>query len=224
MAEVFISGGTGYLGGELIPALLSRGHQVRSISRPGSESKLPLGCGPVTANALDASSFAAAIAPADTFIHLTGTPKPAPWKERQFRAVDLPSLRASADAVTRAATIRHFIYVSVAHPAPIMRAYIAVRREAEEYLEQAGLVRTILRPWYVLGPGHWWPYALKPFYALASRSEKHREAAARLGLVTLGQMTATLVHAVENPPTRYRLIEVPEIRSSLDPAAALRKS
>ena len=23
---------------------------------------------------------------------------------------------------------------------------------------------TILRPWYVLGPGHRWPYALKPMY------------------------------------------------------------
>ncbi len=223
MAHVFISGGTGYLGRRLIPALLSRGHQVRSIARAGSQSKLPFGCGAVTANALDAASFAASIGPSDTFIHLTGAPKPAPWKERQFRAVDLASLRASAAAVKQAGTIRHFIYVSVAHPAPVMRAYIAVRREAEEYLAQAGLVRTILRPWYVLGPGHWWPHALQPFYALASRSEKYREAAARLGLVTLAEMTAALVQAVENPPARYRVIEVPEIRSrarELSPVAA----
>ena len=224
MADVFISGGTGYLGSQLIPALLLRGHQVRSIARPGSESKLPPGCGAVLANALDAASFATDIAPSDTFIHLTGTPKPAPWKERQFRAVDLASLRASAGAVKGAGTIRHFIYVSVAHPAPIMRAYIAVRREAEESLAKDALIRTILRPWYVLGPGHWWPYALQPFYALASRWEKHRDAAARLGLVTLAQMTAALVQAVENPPGRYRVIEAPEIRSILDPAGALRQS
>ena len=63
MADVFISGGTGYLGSQLIPALLSRGHQVRSIARPGSESKLPPGCGAVLANALDAASFATDIAP-----------------------------------------------------------------------------------------------------------------------------------------------------------------
>jgi hypothetical protein len=159
------------------------------------------------ADALDSASFADAIAPADTFLHLTGTPKPAPWKERQFRAVDLVSLKASVDATVRSSSIRHFIYVSVAHPAPVMRAYLAVREECEEYLARHIAIRTVLRPWYVLGPGHWWPYALKPFYALAPR-----EAAERLGLVTLEQMTAALVYAVENPSEGCRLVDVPAIR------------
>ncbi len=205
MADVFISGGTGYLGRQLIPSLLERGHEVRSIFR--RVGRLPPGCRAVEADALDSSSFADVIAPADTFIHLTGTPKPAPWNERQFRAVDLVSLKASVDAAVRSGSIRHFIYVSVAHPAPVMRAYIAVRRECEEYLAQRVAVRTVLRPWYVLGPGHWWPYALKPFYALAPR-----EAAERLGLVTLAQMTAALVEAVENPPEDSRIVAVPAIR------------
>lgn len=95
MAEIFISGGTGYLGRELIPHLLARGDGVRSIVRPGSERKLPGGCLAISGDALDAATFSRSIAPADTFIHLTGTPKPAPWKERQFRAVDLVSLKAS---------------------------------------------------------------------------------------------------------------------------------
>jgi len=207
MADVFISGGTGYLGKKLIPQLLERGHGVRSILRPGSESRLPQGCRAAMADALDSASFADSIAPADTIIHLTGTPKPAPWKERQFRAVDLVSLKASVDAAVRSGSIRHFIYVSVAHPAPVMRAYIAVRVECEEYLARHVAIRTVLRPWYVLGPGHWWPYALKPFYALAPR-----EAAERLGLVTLERMTAALVHAVENPSEGCRLVDVPAIR------------
>ncbi len=218
MADVFISGGTGYLGRQLIPELLARGHAVRSIVRRGSEGKLPAGCRAAPADALGAATFSGAIAPADTFIHLTGTPKPAPWKERQFRAVDKVSLEASVDAAVRAGTIRHFIYVSVAHPAPIMRSYIAVRRECEEYIAQRMAVRTILRPWYVLGPGHWWPYALKPFYALAARSAAHRESAGRLGLVTLREMTAALVQAVENPPGQLRIVDVPGIRAA---AAAL---
>ena len=214
MADVFVSGGTGYLGRSLIPELLARGHRVRSIVREGSESKLPRGCGPAVGNALDAATFARDVPPSDTFIHLTGTPKPAPWKEKQFRAVDLVSLRASVDAAARSGSIRHFIYVSVAHPAPIMRSYIAVRQEAEEYLGRFMPSRTILRPWYVLGPGHWWPYALTPFYALAARMETHREAAARLGLVSLAEMTAALVQAVENPPPGCRVADVPAIRAA----------
>ena len=61
----------------------------------------------------------------------------------------------------------HFVYVSVAQPAPIMHAYIAVRQEGESAIGRAGLTATILRPWYVLGPEHWWPVALMPLYAAA---------------------------------------------------------
>lgn len=60
-----------------------------------------------------------------------------------------------------------FVHLTgVAHPAPVMRAYIEVRQECERFLEDLKLTRTILRPWYVLGPGHRWPIALKPVYAL----------------------------------------------------------
>lgn len=38
-----------------------------------------------------------------------------------------------------------------------------------------------------------------------------REGARRLGLVTLAQMTRTLVHVAENPASGSRIIEVPEI-------------
>jgi len=58
------------------------------------------------------------------------------------------------------------MYVSVAHPAPVMNAYIEPRMEVEAAIRAAGLNATILRPWYVLGPRHRWPYVLLPFYAL----------------------------------------------------------
>src|SRR5688572_15178728 len=115
MAHVFVSGGTGYLGQAVIRQLLERGHNVLSLVRPGSQGKLPPGTRTVAGDALEAASFAGSIAPADTFIHLVGAPKPAPWKGAQFRAIDQVSLNASVAAAV-AAGIRHFIYVSVAHP------------------------------------------------------------------------------------------------------------
>ena len=48
----------------------------------------------------------------------------------------------------------------------MMKAYIAARTEGEALVRATGIPATILRPWYVLGPGHWWPYALLPFYKL----------------------------------------------------------
>ena len=102
-------------------------------------------------DALRPETFASAIAPADTLVHLVGTPRPSPVKGAEFRAVDLPSVHAAVEAALLAG-VRHFVYVSVAHPAPIMRDYIAVRREGERLIRESGIPATILRPWYVLGP------------------------------------------------------------------------
>ena len=211
--QLFVTGGTGYIGGALLPALVARGHAVRALVRPGSESKLPPGCTAVSGNALDAATFAGKVAPADTFVHLVGVSHPSPWKAAQFRAVDLASALATVAAVKQAA-VGHLVYLSVAQPAPVMRAYIAVRAECEAAIRAAGLTATCVRPWYVLGPGHRWAYTLRPFYALLERLPATRATARRLGLVTLPQMVAALVRAIENPPSSgtVRLLEVEEIR------------
>jgi len=208
---VFITGGTGYMGQRLIPALLEHGYRVRALVRPGSEKKLPAGCTPISGDALDGASYADQIAPADTFVQLVGVAHPSPAKAAQFRSIDLPS-GLGAVAAAKAAGIRHFVYLSVAHPAPAMHAYIAVRSECEAAIEAAGLNATILRPWYVLGPGHWWPYFLVPMYKIAELLPKTREGAQRLGLVTLEQMTNALRFAVGHPVEGRRVISVPEIR------------
>jgi len=210
---IFVTGGTGYMGKRLIPRLRERGHEVRALVRPGSEGKLPPGCTPIVGDALDGASYASQIPPADTFIQLVGTPHPSPAKAAEFRRVDLPS-GLGAIAAARTAGIRHFAYLSVAHPAPMMHAYIAVRAECEAALESSGLNATILRPWYVLGPGHWWPYVLLPMYKLAECLPQTRDGARRLGLVTLEQMINALTVAAENPASGMRVMTVPDIRAA----------
>jgi uncharacterized protein YbjT (DUF2867 family) len=209
--NVFIAGGTGYIGRHLTPRLLARGHQVRLLVRPGSEMKAPARCDVVVGDPFDASTFAMGVGPADTLVQLVGVPHPSPSKARQFIDIDLRSAIASMEAATRAG-VRHFVYVSVAQPAPVMKAYQAAREEAERALVSSGLPHTIVRPWYVLGPGHRWPYFLIPMYWVLERLTSTRDSARRLGLVTLPQMIATLVDAVESPPAQSRLVEVPEIR------------
>lgn len=212
MNAVFVTGGTGYVGRPLIEALLERGHTVHALARPTSAGKLPAGARAVIGNALDAATFAASIPPAATFVHLIGTPHPSPSKAEEFRRVDLASIHAAV-AAARQAAVEHFVYISVAHPAPVMRAYIAVRQEGEALIRSSGTRATILRPWYILGPGHRWPYALLPLYAILRAIPETREGAQRLGLVTRGAMIATLVKAIEAPPTdRVRVLGVPDIR------------
>jgi uncharacterized protein YbjT (DUF2867 family) len=218
--RVFISGGTGYIGQALVRELLDRGHAVRVLARPASAGKVDPRAEAVPGDALRAESFAARVAPSDTFVHLTGVAHPAPWKEREFRAIDLASLRASAEAA-KSAGVAHFVYVSVAQPAPVMKAYIRVRSECEAILARHGLPRTILRPWYVLGPGRSWPAVMKPIYALFEALPGTRERALRLGLVTREQMTRALLWAVEHPVADVRIVDVAAIRDlGADPPAA----
>jgi uncharacterized protein YbjT (DUF2867 family) len=209
--HVFAAGATGYLGRAVVPLLLERGHTVRALVRPGSEKRVPPGCATVVGDPLDLASFAARVAPADTFLQMVGVPHPSPAKAPLFRSVDLASAKASARAAA-SANVAHFVFVSVAQPAPAMRAYWEARQEAEEFLAELRLDRTVFRPWYVLGPGHRWPYALLPFYWMAERFPPTREGARRLGLVTLAQMAAALVRAVESPVSGVHVVEVPEIR------------
>lgn len=209
--NVFIAGGTGYLGRPLISRLLERGHTVRALVRPGSERKLPPGCVAVPGDALDATTYSAQIQPADTFVQLVGVAHPSPSKGDQFRSIDLVSATGAIKAATRA-RVKHFVYLSVAHPAPMMKSYIAVRMECEALLRASGMNATIVRPWYVLGPGHRWPYAIIPFYWLCGLIPSTREGAQRLGLVTLKQMILTLANAVEEPAEGVRVAGVAEIR------------
>jgi uncharacterized protein YbjT (DUF2867 family) len=154
------------------------------------------------------------ILPADTFVQLVGVAHPSPAKADEFRKIDLPA-GLGAVAAAKSSGIRHFVYLSVAHPAPMMHAYIAVRSQCEAAIESAGLNATILRPWYVLGPGHRWPYLLLPLYKIAEWLPQTREGALRLGLVTLEQMLNALTFAVENPVAVRRIVTVPEIRSRI---------
>jgi len=211
--DVFVTGGTGYLGRPLIEALLARGHTVRALTREASTGSLPGGCVIIKGNALDPAGWMGQVAPADTFVHLVGTPHPNPGKAAQFQAVDLASIRAAVQAAT-SASVRHFVYVSVAHPAPVMHAFIEVRKQGEALIKASGIGATILRPWYVLGPGHRWAHLLQPLYAVARLIPSMRASAERLALLPRQAVIDTLVRSVESPPGRVRVIEAREIQRS----------
>ncbi len=94
-------------------------------------------------------------------------------------------------------------------------------------IAQAGLRASILRPWYVLGPGHRWPVVLLPFYWLARQMRSTRPAALRLGLVNHSEMVAALTSAIENPPSPdgsggrvWGPVEIRAIAAEADSAAA----
>lgn len=211
MAIVFITGGTGYIGKRLIPILLDRGHQVIALVRPGSEGKVPFGAEICIGSPFDAETIAECIPTRAVFVQLLGVPHPGPAKAKAFFEIDLPSVKASALAASKAG-VSHFVYLSVAmEPSGIMKDYQTVRQQGEAYIEALRLPHTFLRPWYVLGPGHWWPLLLWPVYQLLKLLPFTRKKAYAFGWITLRQMLAALVTAVENPVEK-RVMEVAEMK------------
>lgn len=210
---MLLTGATGYLGRPLTSLALARGHLVRAFVRPGSESRVVTGAAVIPGDPLSSDQLAAALSPGDTLVHLIGTPRPSPAKAQQFIDVDLASIRAAAAAAARA-RIAHIVYVSVAHPAPVMKAYIDARVKGEEAVRATGIPATILRPWYVLGPGHRWPYALLPIYKVLEHIPSKRASALRLGLVTHQQMMTALMCAIEDGPAAAGVRDVGAIRAA----------
>jgi uncharacterized protein YbjT (DUF2867 family) len=211
---VFITGATGYMGTRLIKRLVEREHHVIALVRKGSEQKVPAGAEVIVGNPFDAKTFQQRIPAGSVFVQLLGVAHPSPKKAKQFRDIDLKSVKASVDAAADAG-VDHFVYVSVAmEPVKFMQAYQEVRKEAEEYCLNKKLNCTFIRPWYVLGPGHWWPVLLLPVYGLAKLVPSWRKKARATGLVTIKQMLGSLVHAAEDESSPVRILEIKDIRKT----------
>jgi nucleoside-diphosphate-sugar epimerase len=214
MAIIFITGGSGYIGKRLTKQLLQRGHRVIALVRKGSEHKLSTGIETIIADPFDAKTFQQFIPKEAVFVQLLGVSHPSPKKAKQFHEIDLRSVKASADAAANAG-VAHFIYLSVAMtPSKLMQAYQAVRSEGEKYCFDKTFSCSFIRPWYVVGPGHWWPIILLPFYGLAEIVPSWRKQARAKALVTIGQMLNALINVIENEPLPLRIIEIKDIRQN----------
>ncbi len=92
-----------------------------------------------------------------------------------------------------------------------MQDYIAARAAGEAAVRATGLPASILRPWYVLGPGHRWPYLLLPLYGVAWLFPGSRATARRLGLIRRPTMIRALVRAIQSDRPGVEVLDVPAL-------------
>jgi uncharacterized protein YbjT (DUF2867 family) len=212
--NVFVTGGTGYLGKRLIALLLEDGYNVKAVVREKSLHKLPEGCTAVYCDPFSADDLVKHIEAGSVFVQLLGVSHPGPSKKELFYKIDYRSGVASIDAAVKAGC-SHFVYLSVAQtPTSIMKDYQQCRAKCEEILFDSGMKAVVLRPWYIIGTGHYWPLLFTPLFRLLEQIPATAEKAKALRLVPLNKMLKQLVNAVEQQPEyKMRIVEIDEINA-----------
>jgi farnesol dehydrogenase len=110
--RIFLTGGTGFLGGELLKELRARRHDLTVLVRsPRSAALLPPGVRPVQGTIEDPGSYRGALAGHDAFLHAAALVRM--WA-RDRTAFDRVNVEGTERAILAAADagIRKFVYVS----------------------------------------------------------------------------------------------------------------
>ena len=169
-----VTGGSGFVGGHLIPRLISEGWQVRGIGRSAASRSAvaALGAEPHEADLSDPDALERAMTGVDTVFHVAAHFKL--WGPRRtFRAMNVEGTRNVVVAAEQAG-VRRIVYVSAAavvmgRPEPQHRVteilplhrmgfapYSASKAEAEDILRAAngrrkGLSTVAIRPPFIWG-------------------------------------------------------------------------
>jgi NADH dehydrogenase len=146
--KIFITGGTGFVGGHVVRDLLQRGHNVRLLMHKRSTE-----CEGVEQVEGDVTlPFEAAAAGCDAFINLVGIIREFPSRGVTFEKLHVQATENSI-AAARHSGIRRFIQMSALGTRPnAVSQYHRTKFRAEELVRSSGLDWTILRPSLIYGP------------------------------------------------------------------------
>ncbi len=148
--KIAITGGTGFIGGNLASLLLREGHEVVLISRvreafpaPGIKS-IPIGLS-------NAETLAGAFDGCDAVVHCAGINRE--LGKQTYVEVHVEGTRRVLDAAKRAG-VRKIVYVSFLRARPNCGSpYHESKFAAEELVREAGLDYTVVKPGVIYGRG-----------------------------------------------------------------------
>lgn len=153
--RVFVTGGTGFVGRQVVGRLLAAGHEVVCLVRSGSQRKLAphpkLLCHPgdVTLPA----SLGGGLDGCDAVIHLVGIIREFPRRGVTFERLHRDATANIVQAAERAG-IRRYLHMSANGTREgAVSPYHRTKWLAEEIVRASNLAWTIFRPSLIYGPG-----------------------------------------------------------------------
>jgi uncharacterized protein YbjT (DUF2867 family) len=150
--KIGIIGGTGFVGSYLVDKLCSDGHEVRLLTRPGSEHKAPTDASVelVAGDVADEASVRACFSGCDAAVYLIGILREDPKAGISFDALQRRGAER-AIAVAEELGVRRFLLMSANGIDAAATPYQTSKLAAEEALKASGLDWTIFRPSVIFG-------------------------------------------------------------------------
>lgn len=150
--NVAIIGGTGFVGGYLIDALLAAGHSIATLVRPGSETKLhQAGRVRAVAGTLnDPAAIRELLADCHVVIYNVGILREAKSKGITFEAMQYEGAATTVD-IAREQGVTRMLLMSANRVKADGTSYQQTKHRAEQYALQSGLDVTVLRPSVIFG-------------------------------------------------------------------------
>ncbi|MCK4508855.1 MAG: complex I NDUFA9 subunit family protein [Desulfuromonadales bacterium] len=199
--KVFLTGGTGFVGSEVLRQLLAAGHDVRALVREGSEDKLAfterveIHCGDVT----DAASLVGAMEDCDAVIHLVGIIREFPRRGITFKEMHVTSTTNVLEATVKQG-VQRYLHMSANGTRKCGRAaYHRSKWQAEELVRDTDLDWTIFRPSIIFGPGSEFVKMLAELIQRLPVVPVIGDGQYRMQPVALEQVAAAFVKALEKP-------------------------
>lgn len=149
--DVFVAGGSGFVGRRLCEALDSRGHDVTAASRSPSASSLPRSVDTVAVDIVD-GDLERAVAGHDVVVNLVALPA----HVQSTRSHDVVHARGTQRLVSASETagVDRFVQMSaLGVDSGVETAYFDAKRSAEQSVRSSSLPWVIYRPSVVFGDG-----------------------------------------------------------------------
>jgi uncharacterized protein YbjT (DUF2867 family) len=150
--RVALFGGTGFVGGYLVDALIAAGHEPVVLVRPGSERKVRSAdrCKLINGDIGSTAAIEAALRSSDAAIYCIGILKESPRRGITFKELQQNGLVRVVDAA-RKLSVDRLLLMSANGVKPTGTPYQETKHRAEQYAAESGLKVTIFRPSVIFG-------------------------------------------------------------------------
>lgn len=197
--KVFVTGGTGFVGSEIVRQLSAAGHTARCLVRRAATGQEPPGTESWVGDATEPESLHGALHGCDAIIHLIGIIREFPGRGVTFTKLHVDATRNIVTAAQEQGVKRYLHMSANGTRSNAVAAYHRTKWEAEELVRSSGLDSTIFRPSLIFGPGDAFVNMLAGIIRKAPFVPVIGDGEYRLAPVAVGNVATGFVRALQQP-------------------------